>query len=148
MATSAFAALIAKYDTLTNVPPSASFDEPVSFSDVQKYPPYTVIVDDGMRPNFEFEHTACEVTDVTLYVICDTLAAVDTAVENIKYNGGSTTAGLGLDFGTLPALPAPSYQRLVVMRMSERRFAFKPTGKEGQRIHACELKYRITLYRY
>lgn len=147
MATSVLAAFGDKWDTITGLPTLVTFDEPVQISEVQVYPPYAVLIDQGTVPQFDYEHSVIpEVTNLTLFIVDSRLADVDAAVELAKYNGGSTTAGLGLDFGTLPSLAVP-YTNLVVMRTFERRFAFKSTGKQAQRVHACEMRYQITLHR-
>lgn len=147
MATSAITAIIDKYGTFSNVPALRTFDEPISVEGVQVFPPYSVLMDEGLVPHYELEYTVNEITTLTITVYCDTLAEVDAAVEIIKYNGGTTTGKLGLDFGTLPTLTIP-YNNLVVMRTGERRFAVRATGKDGQRVHACELRYEVSLYRY
>jgi hypothetical protein len=148
MALSAISALVAKWPSLTGAPTLATFDEPVSVeANIQKRPPYTVLVDQGMVPRFEFERTAFEVTNVLLTTVCDMLADVEAALEIIKYNGGGVSDGLGLDFGTLPALELP-YRELVILRTNQRVGAFKPTGKNSQRLHFGELSYQISLYRY
>lgn len=146
MATSVLAAFGSKWDSIAGLPALTTFDEPVQIEQVQVYPPYAVLIDGGTVPQYDFEHNAIEVTTLTVFVVDTQLANVDAAVERAKYNGGSTTAGLGLDFGTLPALAAP-YTELVVMRTYERRFAFHTTGKQANRVHACELRYQVTLRR-
>lgn len=146
MATSAFAAVVDRYESLTGALPLYSFDAPPSVDAAQVYPSYAVLLDGGTTPDYEMEHTVIEVSELTLMIYCDTLAAVDAAVEVAKYNGGAIDAGAGLDFGALPTLSA-DYSDLEVRRMSERRFAAVATGKNAQRIHGCEVHYRVTLYR-
>ncbi len=147
MAVSAFAAFVAKYQSLSGALDLYTFDVPTrTTAGADIFPPYAAAIDDGTTPDYEFEHHVVETTEVRLMIYAPTLLAVDAAVEIAKYNGGSTTAALGLDFGTLPALTIP-YSNLVVMRASEKRFAATATGDEAQRIHGCEMIYRITLYR-
>lgn len=136
-----------RYNSFTSVPTLAMFDTPPSIDNAQVYPPYVVIVDDGMTPSYEMEHTVMEVTNLGFMIYSGTLDEVDAIVEKIKYNGGAINAGLGMDFGSLPSL-ATQYGDLEIRRVSEKRFAAIATGKSAQRIHGCELRYRITLYRY
>lgn len=146
MATSAFAAVVDRYESLSGVPTLYSFDSPVSADGTQVLPPYAVIRDDGTVPSFDFEHTVVEVTELAITIYAATLANVDLYAERAKYNGGSTVAGLGLDFGALPTLTIP-YSNLVVAPNGDRHFCVPATGNEAQRIHARELKYQITLWR-
>ena len=146
MADSAFAAMVDRYQTLTGVPQLFTFDAPVSADGAQVFPSYTVMIDDGLETGYEFELTVLEVTRVTLMVYADTLALVGAAVERIKYNGGSISAGLGLDFCPLPTL-SMDYTNLEVKRLSEKNFAAVPTGRVAQRIHGCQMEYRVSLYR-
>lgn len=133
--------------SFTNAPKTYLFDAPVSADSAQVYPEYLVIIDEGMRPTYEFEHTCMEQTDLVLMVYANTLQRVDEIVEIVKYNGGGISAGLGLDFGALPTL-STDYQDMEVLRQSERRFITVPTGLNSQRIFGCEMRYRVTLYRY
>ncbi len=146
MATSAFSAIIERYQSLSGVPTLYTFDVPPATGNTQILPPYAVANDNGTVPQYEFEHTVLEVSDVSFLVYGNTLELVDQYVESIKYNGGSTTAGLGLDFGPLPTLAVP-YSSLAVIRVSERNFAATATGSAAQRIYGCELKYQVTVYR-
>lgn len=88
-----------------------------------------------------------EVTELTLTVYYDTLANVDAAVEAIKYNGGATDAGSGFDFGSLSTLTGGGRVGQEIRRLSERRYTAPGLGKTGQRTHACELKYRVSIRR-
>ena len=144
---SAIAAVIERLKTFSGLPAVYSFDAPPSVADAQQYPPYIVVIDNGMRATYEFQHTCMEQTDVQIMVYADRLSTVDQIVERIKYNGGSMQAGLGLDYGPLPTLD-PSYQDLEVHRHSEQRFITEPTGKSAQRIFVCDMRYRVSLYRY
>jgi hypothetical protein len=146
MADSAFAAMVDRYKSLTDVPDLYTFDAPVSADSAQVYPSYTVVIDEGLSCSYEFELTVLEVTQLIFMVYANTLALVDAAVEKIKYNGGEIGERLGLDFGILPTLNI-DYTNLEVKRESERRFAAIPTGKNAQRIHGCEMRYRVSLYR-
>ncbi len=136
-----------RYNSLTNVPTLYTFDAPPNVDAAQVFVPYSVLLDDGTTPSYEFEHTVMEQTTFTLVVYAPTLNDVDTYVERVKYNGGAIDAGLGLDFGALPTLDTV-YKKLEVRRMSEKRFAASRTGRGGERVHACEMVYRVTLYRY
>jgi hypothetical protein len=146
MADSVFAAVVDRYNSLTDVPDLYQFDAPVSADAVQVYPPYSVILDEGTQCVYEFEHTVMEVTSLTIMVYADTLALVDAAVERIKYNGGAIDGGLGLDFGTLPTLSV-DFTNLEVRRLSEQHFLATTTGKLAQRVFGSKLEYRVTLYR-
>jgi hypothetical protein len=146
MASSAVSAIIDRYNSLTGVPTLYSFDAPVSADGAQVYPSYTVLLDNGTDTGYELELTVLEVTSITLMVYANTLLEVDAAVEAIKYNGGGVSDGLGLDFGALPTLDI-GYYNLEVRRVREKRFAAGVTGRSAQRIHGCELDYRVSLYR-
>jgi hypothetical protein len=145
MATSAYAAFVDRYNSLTGAPKLYTFDAPVSDGGTQVFPAYSVLLDEGTQTVYEFEHSVMEISEFVLMIYADTLAPVDAAVEIIKYNGGAIDAGLGMDFGALPTLSV-SYKNLEVRRMREQRFAAM-TGKVAQRIHGCKLEYRVTLYR-
>lgn len=140
-----FPAFISRYESLTGVPPQYPFDTPTADGATQILPPYSVINDDGTLPNYDFEHTVIEVSNFTILTYAASLQALDAFVEIIKYNGGGTTEGLGMDFGNLPELTTP-YTELVVLRTSEKNFLARPTGNVGQRIYGCELKYQVTVH--
>lgn len=135
-----------KLRTFDNLPPVYLFDAPVNTGAAQLYPPYIVIVDDGLSPQYEFELTVMEQTGLRLMIYGNSLAQVNGYVEIIKYNAGTIAQALGLDFGTLPNVPA-NYNRLEVRRLSEQRFISTPTGIQGQRIFGCEMHYRVSMYR-
>ncbi len=150
MATSAVGAVVAKYATLTSVPTLYFGDAPTNESGVQVYPPYVVLLDEGMAPEYNFVLSkVMEPTQLTFMVYSDTLLQVDAIVQKIKYNGQVPSAKAGFDFGTLPALESP-YELDELKRTSERRFvaSIQGTGKDGQRVHGCELQYRVTLFLY
>lgn len=144
--TSAFAAVVARYQTFTDVPDIYTFDGPTVADGVQVYPSYVVALDDGTTPSYEMELTVMEVSEIRLMVYGDMLATVDAIVERIKYNGGGIGDGDGMDFCQLDM--TADFGDMEVRRISEQRFAAVGTGKQAQRIHGCELKYRVTLYRY
>lgn len=140
-------AVTARIETFNAIPAVYSFDAPPSVDNVQVYPAYILLADNGTSASYEFEHTVFEQTTLTITVYANTLQAVDEIVEKLKYNGGAIDAGAGLDFGALPAL-AVNYGDLEVRRLSEKRFAAMTTGKYAQRISVCEMQYRVSLYRY
>lgn len=144
---SVIGAVTARIESLNALPALYSFDAPPSVDNVQVYPEYVLLADNGTNASYDFEHTVFEQTSLTITVYANTLAAVDVIVEKLKYNGGAIDAGAGLDFGPLPAL-AVQYRDMEVRRLSERRFAAMTTGKFAQRISACEMQYRVSIYRY
>lgn len=149
MATSAIAACVDKYATLSGVPQPLYFgDVPVSDGTSQILPPYVALIDEGMKPEFNFVTSeVLEATDLTFMVYGNSLAAVDAIVQAIKYNGQVPSAAAGFDFGTLASLESP-YRTLSIYRTSERRFVAETTGKQSQRISGCELKYRVSIFLY
>jgi len=147
MASSAFAAVVDRIQSLPGLPKLYTFDAPPSDAGAQVYVPYMVLEDHGTGIEYDFQKTAMEVTELVLHVYGNLLSDVDTIVERVKYNGWGISAGQGLDFGALPTLTI-DYGNLEVRRMREQRFAALATGKDAQRIHQCDLSYRVTLYRY
>ncbi len=150
MATSAIASCIDKYNTLTDVPTLYFGDVPPANGPTQIYPPYVVLLDEGMAPEFVFELSkVLEPTQFTFMVYAPTLAAVDAVVQAIKYDGDAPSARAGFDFGSLPSLDEP-YRVQEMKRTLEKRFvaSIPGTGPVGQRFHGCELRYRVTLFLY
>lgn len=145
-----------RYGTLTaaNFPdgsrPALYFDEAplveAHASDhPQVFPPYVVLRDEGLDPDYEFELAVVEVSRLSFEAFADTLEDVDLIAEAIKYNGGAVGAGLGFDFGSLSGLPAGAVLK-EYRRTGERRY-YAGVGKSGQRVHACKLDYRVTVQR-
>lgn len=151
MATSVIGAVVQKYATLTSVGATLYFgDAPTNASGVQIYPPYVVLLDDGMNPEYNFTlNNVMEPTGLTFMVYANTLADVDAIVQKIKYNSQPPTSRAGFDFGDLPALDLP-YRELQMKRVSEHRFvaSLGGTGDVGQRVNGCELRYEVTLFLY
>ncbi len=150
MATSAIAAAVLKYQSLTAVPAGYFGDAPTTDSVTQVYPPYVVLLDEGLQPEYnESLINVQEVTEIAFMIYGNTLADVDLTCQKIKYNGSAPSVKAGFDFGTLPALVSP-YTLNEMRRVSERRFVASTsgTGKQSQRIHGIELKYRVTIFLY
>ncbi len=116
----------------------------------QVYPPYVVLLDEGLQPEYnESLINVQEVSELAFMVYGNTLADVDATCQKIKYNGFPPSMKAGFDFGTLPALAAP-YVLNEMRRTSERRFVASTsgTGKQSQRVHGIELRYRVTVFLY
>jgi hypothetical protein len=142
--------MVDKWASITGVPALYFGDAPPADGPTQIYPPYVVLMDDGMRPEYNFTlENVMEPDEVVFMVYASTLAAVDAIVQQIKYNGMPVSARAGYDFGSLPSLVVP-YREMEMKRTNERRFvaSVQGTGKTGQRVHGCELRYLVTLFLY
>lgn len=136
------------YNTLTasNFPnssrPKIYFDDaPVVDSGAQVYPPYVALEDTtGRMPQYQSDYGGWEDGEIALKVYAPQLGDVDAIVQAIKYNGGNPEDRSGLDFATL-SLGSPLYS-ISVVRVLERR-SFAGYGKEGPRVHLCELHYKV-----
>lgn len=140
-------AVLHRIRSFTAIPQTFAFDTPTSVDNAQKFAPYIVIMDDGTDTSYPFELTVMEVTNFTVMIYAESLNDVDDIVEKVKYNGGGIAAGLGLDFGPLAEL-AVAYSDMAVQRLSENRFLAVATGRNAERVSGCQMKYRVTLYRY
>lgn len=153
--TSVIAAVMTKIDGLTaaNFPgssrPAVYLDQaPQASAGTQIRPGYLVLRDAGQTPAYlGFEGATNEVCEFELDVIypdsAGGLGAVDTACAAIKFNGGSKTAYLGLDLGTLSDLSAPRSTHQI-LRTKERRW-LAGYDADGRPVHACTLSYRVTV---
>ncbi len=150
MATSAVGAAILKYQSLAGLPAIYFGDAVTTDGVTQVYPPYVVLLDEGLEPEYnESLINVQETTDLTFMVYSNLLSEVDAICQKIKYNGFPPSMYSGFDFGTLPALDAP-YKLNEIRRTSERRFvaSVSGTGKQSQRVHGMELRYRVTIFLY
>lgn len=153
MASSVVAAFLDRYnDTPAPLFPGAA-RWPLSFDGVpvvtgagaQLRVPFADLKDQGTAAGYDAELNVFEETTLTLTLYANSLGDCDAAAEAVKYGGLPINAGGGLDFGPLPTLAVPT-QTLQVHRFSERRFV---AGEDpaNNRVHALELKYRVTLVR-
>lgn len=129
------------------VPPIALDDMPVTnATGTQQYPPYAIIKDGGITPDYDFEHNTQESSQITIEVY-GLAPDVAQCVEAAKYNGGAINAKSGFDFGTL-AFDAGSGKRVLhEMKRVGERWSYSGVSKNGQRFYLCELTYSIVVRR-
>lgn len=107
--------------------------------------PYVVLVDFGTVPEWDFEHTPMEQTTLEFHVYHTSLAAADAVASAIRYNGGDTAAGAGMDFAA--ALPLAEMELKRVERKSEQRFAESPRGAVATPVFRVVMRYVVDALR-
>lgn len=110
-------------------------------------PPYVVIHDDGMTPEFDFEHNvAFEVTNVRFEVYGLSLASVDAIASVIRYNGGAVNAGDGMDFASELPITRSVYKGCKP-QPGERRFQEAARDGSAQLVFRCTKTYAVETQR-
>jgi len=156
MATSIIAAVMDRVDGLPeglfpgSVRPAVYLDmAPLTDgTGAQVHPPYLILTDHGTETVYDFERNVFETTELTLTAYADSLADADATCEALKYGPGDIDGAEGLDHCTLAlAAAVGARESHSVIRTGERAFLAPGLGRTGQRTHARELRYKITLRR-
>jgi hypothetical protein len=145
---SVVAGVISRYETFT-----INSTAPIWFHEVPErtgagaavVPPYVVLQDDGTTPEYDFEYNPVETTRLRFEVYASTLAAADAIAAGIRYNGGSITAGAGMDFAA--ALTATGQTFKAMARESEQRFLEPQAGANAGPVYRIRLVYRVQMLR-
>lgn len=144
--------MIDKYEALTaaNFPsssrPRIDFVEPPHIvSSAAHDPPYVAIEDIGrtIKP-LDFERNNIIDARFRFRVFAREMADVDHIVNAIRFNGGTVGAGSGFDYGTLSTLDTPKFNHQIIPVAEPRRLSDR-VDKDGQRMHAAELDYKVLL---
>lgn len=129
------------------VPPIALDDMPVTTAaGAQQYPPYAILRDGGITPQYDTEYNVVEPSEVTIEVY-GLAPDVEQTVEAAKYNGGAINAGSGLDFGTLPLETGTGKRVLMQLMRTGERWDYSGIAKAGTRFYRCTLTYSVTTRR-
>jgi hypothetical protein len=112
----------------------------------QLRPPYVILYDDGLRPEFDSSLGGIERGELRIEVYANKVEAtgeitVNSITNGILYGGGNPNAKLGLDFGALP-LTGFKY-RINLMRTYDRTRYAGFDDKDVQRVHVRELRYAV-----
>lgn len=142
--------LIEYYGTLSfSGKPAIYFDEVplVGTTTADKIaPPYVVMHDDGMTPEFDFEfNVPFETTQVRLEVFATTLALLDAYIDGIKYNGAAINAAAGFDFAVLNTYTKGVW--MATVRTREQRFQESPRAAAAGLIFRGRLQYEVKVQR-
>lgn len=141
----------AKYDALTaaNFPsaarPALYFGSAAQVvGGLQVRPPYVVFTESRQLRPLDFERNNIVTVQLILDVYANSLGDVDTTVNAIRWNGGTVGQGLGFDYGTISGLSAPR-STLQIVPVGEPRRLEGQLDKDGNRVHAARLEYRVTI---
>lgn len=112
----------------------------------QLRPPYVVLYDDGLRPEFDSSLGGIERGELRIEVYANKVEAageitVNSVTNGILYGGGNPNDRDGLDFGPLP-LSGFKYQ-INLMRTYDRTRYAGFEDKDAQRVHVRELRYSV-----
>lgn len=143
MASGLIAAVMEKYESLTFAGADQArvfFDEKPQLTTVQILPPYAVLTDGGMNPEYTFEYVPVETTGFTLTLYAGSLAEIDAMVNVVRFNGGTPQQHLGLDNCTSLNLDGPRYEMEVMLKEVTRSLD-KPRGFTGSLVYTAALRY-------
>lgn len=149
MARSVIHAVMQFYDAL----PAAAFPggvrppiffgmAPVASAGQMIRPPYVVVTDDGITPDYQTDGLSLETTSCRVEVYAEQLGVVDDIVTAIRFGGQPPAQRAGLDWAVLPL--DPPYQPVQMSRTGEVR---KEAGwsYQGHRVYLCRLYYEALI---
>ena len=145
---SVIGALKERYETFTiNSTAKLYFHEAplVDGSGNQVNPPYVVLMDDGTEVAHEFEENPIETTRVRFEVYATTLASADSIASAIRYNGGTITAGSGMD--SSESLPLTGMDHMNIDRLREQRWKEGARGTSATPVYRCSMQYEVVVKR-
>lgn len=153
MATSVPAAVIALYETISAThfggtrPPIYLNQAPRTDTDgSQRRPPYVILYDDGLRPEYDSSFGGIVRGDVRLEAYANKVEAtgeitVNSIVNGFRYGGGDPADRAGLDFGALPLTGVTYAIHLMPVSDQTRYAGFE--DKDGKRVHVREIRYQV-----
>lgn len=112
----------------------------------QLRPPYVVLYDEGLRPEFDSSFGGIERGTLRLEVFARYIEqsgqiSCNSVANGILWGGGAPGARLGLDGGTLP-LTGYRYQIHLLRTLDRTRYAGFH-DKDDQRVHVREIQYAV-----
>lgn len=108
-------------------------------------PPFVLLEDLGTTPEQDFEYNPVETTRIRFTIYATRLADVDATASAIRYNGGSISAGLGMD--NAASLPLTGMTLKHVTREQEVRGVSTPPNLTAERVHYCQMTYAVDVLR-
>ena len=123
----------------------------------QQRVPFTVLFDEGFRPDFESDHGGAELGVIRLEVFAFDLDAatgvsVDSIVRAIKWGGQAPENRAGFDWGQFSLEVGSRYEPVHLRRVFEQRsYTGWQIDRPGEptrspaRVHKCELRYEVLL---
>lgn len=112
----------------------------------QRRPPYVILYDEGIRPEFDSSFGGIERSEIRLEVYANKVEATgeitcNSVANGILWGGSAPNAHAGLDFGVLP-LTGYRY-RVNLMRTYDRTRYAGFLDKDGKRVHVREVRYAL-----
>lgn len=152
MSTSITASVKEKYETLNaanfpnGVRPALYFDQAPQLVDgLQIRPPYVVFTEGAHKiETLDLEHNNMVTIQLVFQAFAHSLGDVDAICNAIRWNGGTVGQGTGFDYGTIDTLTPPRHA-LEIVPTSEPRQLEDTLDKDGRRIHAAKLEFRVRI---
>lgn len=145
---SVIGAVIERYETFTINSTAKIYFHEAPLRDgtgEEVHPPYVVLKDDGTEIDFEFEEAPIERTRLRFEIYATSLASADSIASAIRYNGGSITAGSGMDH--TKTLGLTGLDHMAMVRLSEQRWQEGDRWASASPVFRCQMVYEVTAKR-
>lgn len=124
-----------------------AFEAPVTDQeDTPVQPPFVIIIDDGIRYSSTFEAEVKEFQTVRFEIYATSLNQADRILEVIRFNGGTTTSGLGMDRAEFDNLP-DFYTNQKCVPVTTQRFQERVRLPNANLCFRCRQVYTIEVQR-
>jgi hypothetical protein len=141
-------AVIERYGTFAFTPKPTMYFAEAPYRDgsgAAVVPPYVVLVDEGTVPDYDFEENPLEITRLRFEVYALGLALADAIASGIRYDGGSVSAGSGMDFTA--SLPLTGMTLKEMVREREQRFVEQSRDGSSTDVYRISMAYRVQVLR-